>query len=90
MPLNKETKPNLYLKLFNSVQTNDWYQIELSMFDRNTWNHLTMQTNDRYKIVSLVLDSNALNYLTNYKQMSSSSFKDVNYSLTNRINRIWH
>ena len=32
----------LYLKPFNFVQTNDWYNIELLMLDCNTWNHLTV------------------------------------------------
>ena len=29
-----------YMKISNPVQTNDWYWIELLVFDRNTWNSI--------------------------------------------------
>ena len=31
---------NNFVKLFNSVHLNDYYQIDLSLFDRNIWNYL--------------------------------------------------
>ena len=30
-----------YLKPLNCMQTNEEYQIKLSLLDSNTWNHLT-------------------------------------------------
>ena len=33
----------LYLKLFNYVQINDEYWIELSVFNSNTWKHLSVR-----------------------------------------------
>ena len=32
-----------YLKTSNSLQTNDWYWIELSVLDINTWNYLSVR-----------------------------------------------
>ena len=31
----------LFLKLFICVESNDYYQVKLFLFDWNTWNHLT-------------------------------------------------
>ena len=31
------------LKPFNCVKTNDLYQIELLVLDKNTWNHLSVR-----------------------------------------------
>ena len=34
------------INIFNCVQTNNWYQIELLILSDNTWNHLTVQINE--------------------------------------------
>ena len=31
------------MKWYKCIQTNDYYQIELLILDKNTWNHLTMR-----------------------------------------------
>ena len=31
-----------YLILFNGLQTNEWYRIEVFVLDMNIWNHLTV------------------------------------------------
>ena len=51
--------------------------------DGNTWNKVNcLQLNDWYHIEFLDLDKNTWNHLTEYKQMSSNSFKNnVTYEL---------
>ena len=60
-----------YLKLFNCVQTNNWYWIELLVLDNSTWNYLMYKNSIR----------NIWNHLTVCKQMSSNLSKNIIYKV---------
>ena len=47
--------------------TNDWYEIELLVFDRNTWNYLAVCKQNQHLIVCKQINSNLFENKITYK-----------------------